>query len=120
VTRIIVAILCIVFGLATLKEGGAVLFDVGDARHDAGHYVFFVVAVNFVLGFFYVGAGAGFLRKRRWAIALGFAIAAVTAITFVAFGVHVALGGDFEIRTVLALTLRTLFWGGVTAYMRRT
>lgn len=111
--RIIVAIVCIVLGLATLKEGGAVLFDLGDARQEAGHYVLFVVLVNWLLGFFYVVAGVGLLWRRRWSLALAWAIAAVTAITFVAFGVHVALGGAFELRTVLALAFRTLFWAVV-------
>jgi hypothetical protein len=113
VSRVIVAIACIVFGLATLKEGGSILFDLGDARHEAGHYVFFVVLVNWLLGFFYVASGVGFLLRRRWSVVMAWAIAAISAITFVAFGVHVALGGAFELRTVLALTSRTLFWAVV-------
>ncbi|HSO35392.1 MAG TPA: hypothetical protein VLT33_22840, partial [Labilithrix sp.] len=86
------------------------LFGDGTARVAAGHYVPFVVWVNFLAGFAYLLAGAGIVLGRSWGARLGVALAAVTALTFAAFGVHVAGGGEFETRTVLALSLRTLFW----------
>jgi len=106
----LLGVAAIVFGVATLGEGGGVLFGDGAARLAAGHYVSFVVWVNFLAGFAYVLAGAGIVLGRSWAARLGVALAAVTALTFAAFGVHVAGGGAFETRTVVALSLRTLFW----------
>lgn len=106
----LLGVAAVVFGAATLREGGGVLFGDGTARLAAGHYVPFVVWVNFLAGFFYLLAGAGIVLGRSWAARLGVVLAAVTALTFAAFGVHVAGGGAFETRTVLALSLRTLFW----------
>lgn len=105
----------VLFGLVTLKEGGAVLFVDGEARHAAGHYVPFVVWLNFLAGFFYVAAGVGLVMTRRWAVWLAGGIAAVTALGFAAFGAHVLGGGAFEVRTVVAMSIRTLFWMLVAA-----
>lgn len=102
--------LAVVFGLVTIKEGGSVLFIDGAARRDAGHFVPFVVWMNFLAGFAYVAAGAALALGRSWAARLAVAIAAVTAVGFVAFGVHVLAGGAFERRTVFALAFRTAFW----------
>ncbi len=86
------------------------LFIDGAARSSAGDYVSFVVWFNFVAGFFYMVAGAGVWARRRWARPLAFAIAGATLVVFAAFGVHVLLGGAYELRTVAAMTLRTGFW----------
>ena len=37
-------------------------------------------------------------------------LAVATLVVFVAFGVHVLAGGAFELRTVIAMTLRSGFW----------
>jgi hypothetical protein len=41
---------------------------------------------------------------------MAFLIVAGTLITFAAFGVHVATGGAYEMRTVAAMSLRSLVW----------
>ena len=99
----------------TIREGGAVLFYDGAARDAAGSYVPFVLWFNFLAGFAYVIAGVGLWMRRRWATWLAMAIAVATALVFLAFGVHVALGGAWEQRTVIAMTLRTLVWVGIAA-----
>jgi uncharacterized membrane protein (DUF2068 family) len=101
------------FGLLTLREGAAVLFVDGAARHADGHYVPFVLWVNFLAGFAYVIAGGGLWLRRRWAAWLASAIALATALVFLAFGVHVLLDGAWEQRTPIAMTLRTLVWTGI-------
>ncbi len=102
------AIVAVVFGLATIKAGGSVLF--GDGAQAAGRIVGFVLWFNFLAGFAYVAAGAGLWLLRRWAALLAAAIAASTVLVFAAFGVHVALGGPFEARTAWAMTLRSVVW----------
>ncbi|THD08690.1 hypothetical protein B1991_05045 [Rhodanobacter lindaniclasticus] len=113
-TRLL-SLLAIGFGLLTLREGGTVLFVDGAAREAAGRYVPFVLWFNFLAGFAYVIAGVGLWRRRRWAAWLASAIALATALVFVAFGVHVALGGAWEQRTPIAMALRTLVWTGIAA-----
>ena len=98
------------FGIATMVSGGRVLLGGSSAREAAGAYVPFVVVFNFVAGFAYVAAAAGLALRRRWSVRLAAAIAAATVLVFAAFGVHVAMGGAFERRTVVAMTFRAAFW----------
>ena len=98
------------FGLLTVKEGGLVLFGDEAARTAAGNYVPFVLWFNFLAGFAYVIASAGLWMKQPWAVWLAIVIAAATALAFAAFGVHIFTGGAYEIRTVMAMILRTLVW----------
>ena len=111
----VIALIAIGFGLMTIREGGAVLFYDGAGRDAAGSYVPFVLWFNFLAGFAYGIAGVGLWMRRRWATWLAMAIAVATALVFLAFGVHVALGGAWERRTVIAMTLRTLVWVGIAA-----
>lgn len=104
------AVLAAVFGLMTIKEGGTVLFGGDAARAAAGAYVPFVVWFNFLAGFAYVIAAVGLWRRERWAAWLAAGIALATALAFAAFGVHVLAGGAYELRTTLAMALRTTVW----------
>jgi hypothetical protein len=113
------AVVAIVFGLLTIKEGGTVLFGGEAARLAAGRYVPFVLWFNFLAGFAYIAAGAGLWQGRRWAAPLSAAIAVATFMVFVAFGIHVLAGGVYETRTVVAMTLRTVIWTAIAAYARR-
>jgi len=109
-----VALLAGVFGIATVVAGGRVLFG-PEPERAAGHVVPFVLWFNFLAGFAYLAAAVGLLRGRRWAALVSLAIAAATALVFVAFGVHVLRGGAFEQRTVAAMALRTVVWAGIAA-----
>ena len=109
----IAAGVAVLFGAASVVSGGNVLFGSGAAA--AGHYVPFVVWFNFIAGFFYIAAGVGLWRQRRWAAWLALALAVFTGLAFAAFGWYVAAGGAFEARTVAAMTLRTLVWTATAA-----
>jgi len=110
-----IAVVAVLFGLLTIKEGGMTLSGDEAAVEAAGNYVPFVLWFNFVAGFAYVVAGVGLWLQQRWAVWLAAAIAVATAITFAAFGAHVHSGGAYEQRTVVAMTLRTLVWGTIAA-----
>ena len=103
------------FGLMTIREGGAVLFVDGPARVAAGDYVPFVLWFNFLAGFTYVVAGAGLVFGRSWAARVAIVIAVATLGVFVAFGAHIVSGGAFEMRTVVAMTLRSVVWCAIAA-----
>lgn len=107
--------LAVGFGLLTIKEGGTVLFGPAEARRAAGNYVPFVLWFNFLAGFAYVVAAVALWRRRRWAFWLSASIAAATALVFAAFGVHALAGGAYEVRTVVAMSLRTLVWVMISA-----
>ena len=104
------AIVAVLFGLTTIASGGNALFGGAAARQAAGAYLPFVLWFNFLAGFAYVAASAGLWQRRRWAAILALAIAGATLLVFAAFGVHVGNGGAYEMRTVGAMTLRSLVW----------
>ncbi|MCK6544260.1 hypothetical protein L6R52_00170 [Myxococcota bacterium] len=98
------------FGVATLLEGGSVLWGGPDARAEAGNVVPFVLMFNFGAGFAYVAGGLATLLGRGWSIWVARGLAISTLLVFAAFGVHVLSGGSHETRTLIAMTLRSGFW----------
>lgn len=109
----IVAVLAVIFGLATLKQGGAVLLGDADAVRSAGRYVPFVVGFNVLAAFAYIAAGIGLWLRRRWVAGLALAIAVATLVVFGALGVHIADGGAYEPRTIFVMSVRSLVWFAV-------
>lgn len=99
----------IAFGVLTVFSGGRTLL--GSA--DMGAVVPFVMWFNTLAGLAYVVAGLGLWQGRRWAWPLSFVIFAATLLVFAAFGLHVAQGGAFEMRTVYAMALRSAVLGWI-------
>ena len=106
----VLALVAAAFGIVTIIVGGKTLFGGTEVRTAAGNIVPFVLWFNFIAGFAYVIAGVGLFLWKRWAAQLSAAIAAATIAMFVAFGIHIFLGGAFEARTVGAMTLRSVIW----------
>lgn len=106
----ITSIIALAFGLVTIKSGGSVLFIDGEARHAAGNYVHFVLWFNFVAGFFYILAGIGIWLEKIWSPIAAISIAILTLLVFGLFGLHILNGGEYEQRTVIAMTLRSTIW----------
>lgn len=75
----------------------------------------FVLWFNFIAGFAYLIAGVGLWLQRRWAATLSVIILAATLLIFAAFGLHVYLGGAYEQRTFVAMSLRAIVWAVVVA-----
>ena len=107
---IVAALIAVVFGIVTIFVGGKTLFGGTEERAAAGGIVPFVLWFNFIAGFAYVIAGFGLFLWKRWAAQLSVAIAAATAAVFIAFGIHIFLGGAFEGRTVGAMVIRSVVW----------
>ena len=103
-------VVAFVFGLMTLKSGGGVLFGPESTKLAAGNVVSFVLWFNFLAGFAYIIAAAGLWSGKGWAIALSGLIAILTLLIFVLLGLYIANGGAYENRTLLAMTLRSIFW----------
>ena len=107
---IIMAIIAVLFGILTIKSGFDVLFIDGPARVAAGDYVPFVLWFNFYAGFAYILAGVGLFLWHPWAVNLSLMIAVATLLVTIAFGIHILSGGDYEMRTVGAMILRSGVW----------
>lgn len=109
----ILALAAAVFGVLTVASGGMALFGSASTRAAYGSVVPFVLWFNFLSGFVYLLAAYGLYRGRRWGGGLAAFIAITTGLVFIAFGLAVALGVPFEMRTVGAMSARTVFWLGV-------
>lgn len=105
----------IAFGLLTVVSGGSTLLG----ALEMGAVVLFVLWFNTLAGLAYVVAGLGLWQGRRWAYPLSLAIFSATLLVFVAFGLHVAQGGAFEMRTVYAMALRSAVWGAIALVARQ-
>jgi hypothetical protein len=107
---LVAAAVAVVFGLASIVSGGRVLFGAPEARAAAGEIVLFVLWFNFLTGFAYVAAGIGLMQWRRWGGQLSLLLAVSILIAAAFFARHIILGGAYEMRTVLAMLLRSAFW----------
>lgn len=106
----IASVVALSFGLLTIWQGGMVLFGSEAAAEAAGQYVPFVVWFNFLAGFAYVIAALGLWFRQRWANGLAFTITAAILTVFGVFGVYIAVGGSYEVRTIVAMSLRSAVW----------
>ena len=105
-----VSIFAALFGALTVVSGGVALFGPGSVQIVVGDAVPFVLWFNFLAGFFYVLAGIGLHIWQQWAAILAAVIATTTVCVLIAFGWHVIQGNPFEVRTVLAMLLRSGVW----------
>lgn len=112
-------LLAVAFGVVSIFEAGRMLFGRPEIRASAGNIVPFVLWFNFIAAFAYLMAGLGLLLWKRWAAQLAAGIAIATLSVFAAFGVHVALGGAFEARTVGAMMLRSIVWVAIAVFACR-
>lgn len=111
----VLALVAIAFGIVTIAVGGKTLFGDTQERVAAGDVVPFVLWFNFVAGFAYVIAGFGLYLWKRWAAQLSATIAVATIAVFIALGIHIFLGGAFEVRTVGAMVIRSAVWIAIAA-----
>jgi len=107
---ILAALVAVAFGILTVIVGGRTLFGNAATRAAAGNIVPFVLWFNFLAGFAYVAAGLELFLWKKWAALLSAIIAIATLGVFVAFGIHILLGGAFETRTIGAMTVRSVVW----------
>ena len=115
----IIAVIAIVFGLLTIKSGGSVLFAGSTFREAAGNYVPFVVWFNFLAGFAYLIAGGGLWMQKHWAVWISIFIVIATLVVFAILGIHILNGGMYEVRTIAAMSLRTVVWALIAMFAYR-
>jgi len=115
----IITVIAVVFGLLTIKSGGTVLFVDGTFREEAGNYVPFVVWFNFLAGFFYLIAGGGLWVQKHWAVRISIFIVVTTLVVFAILGIHILKGGMYEVRTIAAMSLRTVVWALIAMFAYR-
>ncbi len=115
----IITVIAVAFGLLTIKSGGSVLFVDGTFREEMGNYVPFVVWFNFLAGFVYLIAGGGLWMQKHWAVWISIFIVVATLVVFAILGIHILKGGMFEVRTIAAMSLRTVVWALIAMFAYR-
>jgi len=115
----IITVIAVVFGLLTIKSGGTVLFVDGTFREETGNYVPFVVWFNFLAGFVYLMAGGGLWMQKHWAVWISLFIVVATLVVFAILGIHILKGGMYEVRTIAAMSLRTVVWALIAMFAYR-
>jgi len=115
----VISVIAVIFGLLTIKSGGAVLFIDGVDRQAAGNYVPFVLWFNFVAGFVYIVTGVGLWLQKRWAVKLSVLIVVATVIIYILLGLHILGGGLYEKRTIIAMSLRSVVWALIAIFAHR-
>lgn len=112
-----ISILALIFGLLTIKSATAVLFFSDEARQAAGNYVPFVLWFNFVAGIFYIITGVRLWLMKTCVVWLAIAIAGTTLLVFSLLGLHIFTGGAYELRTVQAMSLRSVVWLAIAIFI---
>jgi hypothetical protein len=115
----IITSIAVVFGLLTIKSGGSVLFVDGTFRKAVGNYVPFVVWFNFFIGFVYLIAGGGLWMQKHWAVWVSIFIVGATLVVFATLGTHIIKGGMYEVRTIAAMSFRTVVWALIAMFAYR-
>jgi len=110
----IAAGVAILFGLLTVLSGGRALFGNEAARAAVGDAVPFVLWFNFIAGFAYVVAGFGLFRRHSPAVWTSIGILVTTFLVMLAFALHIAQDGAYEMRTVGAMILRIGVWATIS------
>lgn len=100
------AALLLLFGLLTLAASSAVLFNLGNAKAEAGRAVPLVLWMNFVASFLYLVAGGGLIARRRWTLVVLLLAVVLLLVAAAGFALHVRQGLPYEPRTFGALAIR--------------
>ncbi len=108
--------IAILFGIVPLISGGNALFVLHEIAKPTANIVPFVLYFNFAAGFAYIVAGAGLILLRPWSPSFAVAIALATTVVFAGLGAWILAGNAYEMRTVVAMSLRAAFWWGVSAF----
>ena len=106
--KIILTLLLSLFGIVSVFMTSSVLFDWFGIRAKEGNYVLFIVYTNLVCGFIYLYSGYAIWKNKKSAIwALGLAVL-LLVFAFITLGLYIREGGVYELKTVKAMSFRTL------------
>ncbi|MEO6948432.1 MAG: hypothetical protein ABI123_02285 [Ginsengibacter sp.] len=106
-------------GLISLFMTTSVIFDLFGIRTVEGNYVSIVVYANFICAFLYLFASYCFFTNNKNASPILIVASIILIIGFAALMIHIQDGGVYEMKTVRAMTFRTLitlFFTGISVY----
>jgi hypothetical protein len=103
----VAAILAIVLGLVSIREGGSVLLNVATPSYPILPWL---VWYNVAMGFVSVVAGVGMWKQQEWGISLSVNILTFHSIVFISLvGLH-QFGQTVAMISIFAMMFRTFSW----------
>jgi hypothetical protein len=103
----IAAVLALIIGLLSIKEGGSVLLGLSTKTY---HVLPWLVTYNVALGFVSVGAGIGLWTQRGWGSMLAAVILILHGLVFLAVFLLFEFGKGAAFQSVMAMLFRTVVW----------
>jgi hypothetical protein len=110
ILKIMLISLLFFFGGVTVFVSTSVIFDLFGIRAKEGNYVLFVVVANFFCGILYLLAAFSTIKNnQKISTALLLLSIIILTITFLMLKIHIDKGEIYELKTVTAMTFRTIF-----------
>ncbi len=103
------SIFSVIFGFLTIFAGGNALFT-ETGKLAAGKIISLVLWYNFIAGFFYIITGLAIYRQKSIAVRLSMLLANSAFAIYFALIMHILEGKEYEMRTLYAMTFRTVYW----------
>lgn len=107
----IAALLALIIGLLSVKEGGSVLLGLSTKAYVVLPWL---VWYNVILGFASVIAGIGLWTERPWAVRIaGATIVSLHGLVLLILVVLYVFGIAVAVASIMAMLFRTAVWAGI-------
>ena len=119
ILSMIIALFVLLFGIATLVEGGGNIFRYSTSEMVEKQIVPFILIFNFISAFVYFIVFWGIFKDKEWTKIFSMFLVISIAIAYIFFGFHVYQGGTYLQRTAYAMPIRLIFWIFITVWIWR-
>lgn len=113
--KIVHTLLLSLIGIVSVFMTLSVIFDLFGIRAMEGNYVLFIVYANLVCGIIYLYAAIANWKNLTNSFYSLVLASLILIVAFIAFGVYISNGGIHEVKTIKAMTFRTVFTLVMTA-----
>lgn len=107
--KLIHTFLLSLIGVVSVFMTLSVIFDLLGIRAREGNYVLFIVYANLVCGIIYLYAAISNWKNLTNSFYSLVLASLILIVAFIAFGVYISNGGIHEVKTIKAMTFRTVF-----------
>lgn len=105
----LVSLFAIVFGVMTVFSGGQNLFN-AEVIKTQGNILPVVLWFNFLAGFLYIVIALAVLKRKRIALRLTSLLSSLNIVVLLYLLNHIYSNGAYETKTLVAMSIRTVFW----------
>lgn len=107
--KIVHTLLLSLIGIVSVFMTLSVILDLFGIRAREGNYVLFIVYANLACGIIYLYAAIANWKNLTNSFYSLVLASLILIVAFIAFGVYISNGGIHEIKTIKAMTFRTVF-----------